>query len=156
LLKVKKIKLWMDILEFLKYGWGKILRSGSVTWMVSETVENIYLCRSRFASSYILPKYLVHAIEVLLRCGNIPHMITAFTNDVALQMGIKLDSVDCHKGSSINCLDAHLLHLQSGKHLVSCIVYTTEYDDVTSGLPCEPLEMRLMSAMSRLKMMLEP
>jgi len=83
-------------------------------------------------------------------------MIKAFANDVALQMGLKLSDIVIVGGEQVGCCDAHLLHMTSDGHTVSAIAYLTECADVISGLPCEALELRIMSAMSRLKMMLEP
>lgn len=83
-------------------------------------------------------------------------MLTKFVNDVALQMYVKLSDVFLVEAEKIGCFDAHLLHLKSDGHMVSVLVYCSEFEDVQQGMPCEPLELRVMSAISRLKMMLEP
>lgn len=83
-------------------------------------------------------------------------MINKFAHDVALQMGLKLSDIQLIKGDRISCEEAHLIHMHSNGHMVSAIVYVTEYDEVMSGQVCDALELRIMSAMSRLKMMLEP
>jgi hypothetical protein len=83
-------------------------------------------------------------------------MVKAFVNDIAHQMGLKLSDIQMVEGDRIGCNDANLLHMFSDGHMVSAVIYLTEYVEVIAGLPCEPLELRVMSAMSRLKMMLEP
>jgi len=83
-------------------------------------------------------------------------MINAFVNDVAMQMGINLSEISLVEGNKIACSDAHLLHMTSDGHTVSAIIYFPEVEDVLRGLPCDPLELRIMSAMSRLKLMIEP
>lgn len=83
-------------------------------------------------------------------------MIKAFANDVALQMGLKLSNIQLIESEQAGSSDAHLIHMFSDGHMVSAIVYFTEFDDVMAGKDCEALELRIMSAMSRLKMMLEP
>jgi hypothetical protein len=71
-------------------------------------------------------------------------------------MGLKLSGISLVEGDKIGCSEVHLLHMTSEGHMVSAIIYYPEVDDVQKGLPCESLELRVMSAMSRLKMMLEP
>ena len=83
-------------------------------------------------------------------------MLNSFVNDIAQRMYVELNEISLVEGNKIGCLDAHLLHMKSGTHQVSALVYLSEFDDVMKGLPCEALEIRVMSTISRLKLMLEP
>lgn len=98
----------------------------------------------------------MHKIATTDLHGDISTMIKAFINDVAFQMGLKLSNILLIEDELDGCSDTQLIHMFSDGHMVSAIVYVTEFDDVMVGKGCETLELRIMSAMSRLKMMLEP
>jgi translation initiation factor 6 (eIF-6) len=83
-------------------------------------------------------------------------IIDEFTRDLATQLGIRISSVRVVEGKAVGCLDSYLLNISSDGNIVSALVYQTEMEDLANGLPCNRLELKIRSALSRLKMMLEP
>lgn len=83
-------------------------------------------------------------------------MIQEYTHNIAAQMGILLTRVTVVEGRSVGCVDTHLLNMSSDGHIVSALVYQAEMDNLNSGLPCDRLELKIRSALSRLQLMMEP
>lgn len=83
-------------------------------------------------------------------------MIREYAANLAKQRGVQLSGVRFVEGRSVGCLDVHLLHLTADKHQVSTLVYQSELDALHSGLSVDRLDMKLRTALSRLKLLLEP
>jgi hypothetical protein len=83
-------------------------------------------------------------------------MINDFVADIANQTGIPLSMISVIEGQSIGFMDVHLLHMTTKGHTVSALVHESELENLNNGLPCERLETKIRSALSRLKLLLEP
>jgi hypothetical protein len=83
-------------------------------------------------------------------------MVQEYVTDLALQIGIKELKVSVVEGESVGCIDSYLLNISSNGFIVSALVYQSEMDDLDKGLQGERLEIKIRSALSRLKMLLEP
>lgn len=83
-------------------------------------------------------------------------MITEYVTDLAGQMSIPLTRVSTVEGSKVGCLDVHLLNMSSKGKTVSALVYKSELDEIQNGIQSERLELKVRSALGRLKIMLEP
>ncbi len=75
-------------------------------------------------------------------------MIEKYATDLAAQIGIQLTKVNVIEGSTVGCLDVHLLHLYSGSQMVSVLIYKSELSALQNDLPCEKLELRIRSALT--------
>ena len=85
------------------------------------------------------------------------NLIYEYASSLALQMGIKLSKVSITDGQPMGCQDACLLHLTAKSHGVDTMIYTSELESLEKGIRVnDRLEARIMSALSRLQLMLEP
>lgn len=82
-------------------------------------------------------------------------MINKYVSDIAIQMGITVSRVALVEGNSLGCVDSHLLNISSNGHIVGAIVYTTDIMKLSENIDCDRLEVRIRSALSRLKILLE-
>ena len=82
-------------------------------------------------------------------------MIREHVSDLALQMGIELTKVSVIDGHTAGCSDVHLLHLSSGGHMVSALAYQSELENLANGNDYRHLSVKIRSALSRLRTMLE-
>jgi len=83
------------------------------------------------------------------------NLIREFTSDIAAQAGIRVTKIVVVEGKDVGCVDTHLMNLISKGYLVSVLVYKSDLDQLLAGQPCYRLEMKLRTALSRLKCMLE-
>jgi hypothetical protein len=83
-------------------------------------------------------------------------MIKEYVTDIANQAGMPLSKISVIEGQAIGFLDVHLLHMTTKGHTVSALVYESELNNLYNGLPCERLDIKIRSALSRLKLLLEP
>ena len=83
-------------------------------------------------------------------------MIKEYVSDIALQMGIVISRVALVEGNSLGCADSHLLNISSNGRIVGAIVYTKDLESLKGKVDCDRLEVRIRSALSRLKILLEP
>ena len=82
-------------------------------------------------------------------------MIREYASDLAAQLGITLSSVTIVEGRRIGCSDSHLLHLTAVGQKVSALIHQSELDELYNGYYCGRLELKIHSALSRLKLMLQ-
>jgi hypothetical protein len=82
--------------------------------------------------------------------------IKVFSADIADQMGIQLSKIAFVEGNKVGCLDIHLLNLSTKGKLVSVLAYQSDVDNLLSGKSNDRLETKIRTALSRLKIMLEP
>jgi hypothetical protein len=83
-------------------------------------------------------------------------MIREYTNNLALQLGIRLSQISVVNGQDVGCLDVYLLHLSSKDKQASVLVYQSELDGLQNGDTGGQLELKVRAALSRLQMSLEP
>jgi hypothetical protein len=83
-------------------------------------------------------------------------MIEEYVTDTAMQMGIRLSQLSIVEGRRVGCLGVHLLNLACEDQIVSTLVYQTELNKLQDGTYSERLETKIRSALSQLKIMLEP
>jgi len=83
-------------------------------------------------------------------------MIKDYVADIANQTGMPLSKISIIEGQAIGFLDVQLIHMTIKGHTVSALVYESEMDNLNNGLQCERLESKIRSALSRLKLLLEP
>ena len=83
-------------------------------------------------------------------------MIKEYVSGLASQTGIKLYKIVVKEGAALSCLDANLLILCAKNKLVSEIIRQSDFDALQNGAGSEMLEMKVRSALNRLKIMLEP
>jgi hypothetical protein len=81
--------------------------------------------------------------------------IIKFTSDIADQMGIDLSKIDLVEGNKVGCLDIHLLNISTKGKLVSVLAYQADVDNLLNGKPNDRFEMKIRTALSRLKIMLD-
>src|ERR1035437_7773712 len=79
-------------------------------------------------------------------------MIKEYVSDLASQMGINLYKIVFTEGYSLSCLDAHLLCICSENKLVSEFIRQSDIDILRDGTNSEVVEMKVRSALERLKM----
>jgi hypothetical protein len=83
-------------------------------------------------------------------------MIKESVTDIANQAGMSLSMISVIEGQTIGFLDVHFLHIATKGHTVSTLVYESELNNLNNSLPCERLETKIRSALSRLRLLLEP
>lgn len=83
-------------------------------------------------------------------------MIKEYVSGIASQMGIKLYKIVFTEGSSLSCRDAHLLCICSENRLVSEYIHQSDIDALMTGADSEMLEMKVRSALEKLKMPIAP
>lgn len=81
-------------------------------------------------------------------------MLEEYAADLAKQMGMKLSKVSVEE--AVDCLDASLLLLASGRQQASALVYQSDLNELKLSGNCDRLDMKIRGALSRLQMMLEP
>jgi len=82
-------------------------------------------------------------------------MIEEYVTHTAMKMGIKVSQLSIVEGRRIGCLDVHLLNLACDDQTVSTLVYQSELNRLQEGSLSERLELKIMSALSRLQMMIK-
>jgi hypothetical protein len=83
-------------------------------------------------------------------------MIKEYVSDHASQMGINLYKIVFTEGCSLSCSDAHLLCICSENKLVSELIRQSDIDALRNGTDSEMLEVKVRSALERLKMTIAP
>jgi hypothetical protein len=83
-------------------------------------------------------------------------MIDEYTKDLAKQAGIHISSIRVVEGRAVGITDSYLLNMVSHGQTVSALVHQSEMENLCKGLPCDRLEIKIRSALSRLEMLLEP
>lgn len=83
-------------------------------------------------------------------------MIKEYVTDLASQMGIKLEKIVITEGRSLGSLDAHLLSLCANDKLVSEFIHQSDLDNLKNHITSDLLEIKIRSALERLKMQLVP
>ena len=83
-------------------------------------------------------------------------MVQEYSTDFATQMGIKLSKVSLSGGHLLGSYEAYILSFDSDGKLVSEFIQQSDLDCLLSGSGCKWLEMKVMAALSRLKILLEP
>ena len=83
-------------------------------------------------------------------------MFQEYVTDLANQAGIKLSHVSLVSGQSLGCLDVYLLNISSKGHKVNTLIFQADVDNMKKGIHCDRLEIRMRTALSRLKLLLEP
>ena len=82
-------------------------------------------------------------------------MIKEYVVKLAEQSGVKLSGISVCEGNMFGCNDAHPLHLTAEGNLVSVLVHQSELDELQSCSYCERLEIKIMTALSRLQDLLK-
>jgi hypothetical protein len=83
-------------------------------------------------------------------------MIKEYVSDIASQMGIKLYKIVFIEGCNLSCRDAHFLCICSENKLVSEFIRQSDIDALRNGANGEMLEVKIRSALERLKIQVEP
>jgi hypothetical protein len=82
-------------------------------------------------------------------------MIHDYAADIASQMGIQKLKVTITNGSRLGCRDMHLVSFVSNTHLVSELIHHSELDHLRNGIVSDRIEMKIRSALDRLKSLQE-
>ncbi len=82
-------------------------------------------------------------------------MFTEYVSDIAAQMGMKLKKVSISGGLNAACVD-YRLEIASKSHVVSTMIHQSELDSIEKGSSSGFLELKIRTALERLKMLLEP
>jgi hypothetical protein len=82
-------------------------------------------------------------------------MIKAYVADLAAQMGIRLSKVALEGGLEVACID-YRLEITSKSHVVSTLIRQSELDSLGGGAVSGFLELKIRTALERLKMLLAP
>jgi len=82
-------------------------------------------------------------------------MIKAYVTDLAAQMGITLSKVGLEGGLEAACID-YRLEIKSKSHVVSTFIRQSELDSLSTGSVSGFLELKIRTALERLRMMLAP
>ena len=82
-------------------------------------------------------------------------MIQNLAHNLAADMGVTLTRVSIVDGTRLGCLDVHLLHLASGRHLSSALIHQAEIDNLHKGDYTGRLETKIRDALTRLKELLD-
>lgn len=83
-------------------------------------------------------------------------MIQEYAADLAAQMGVKLSKVTIALGQPSGAHDPYLLEMTSNACMVSERIHQSELDNLKSGVQSDLLELKIRSALVRLKILLEP
>lgn len=75
--------------------------------------------------------------------------------DVAKQEGIKLKSIKLDDGRTLECLDYHVLDIAAGEHSVSTKLNHEEIEDYPGHAGIDITEMKIRTAIDRLRLMME-
>jgi hypothetical protein len=82
-------------------------------------------------------------------------MIQDYAADMAAQIGIQKLKVSLVNGIRLGCKDMHLVNLGSMGKYVSTLVFQSDLNSLQSASECVQLEIKIRSALDRLKMLLE-
>lgn len=82
-------------------------------------------------------------------------MIREYVSQLAADMGMKISRVSVSGGPGVACVD-YRLEIASKSHVVSTLIHQSELDSVEKGLGSGFLELKIRSALERLKMQLQP
>jgi hypothetical protein len=82
-------------------------------------------------------------------------MINEYVSDLASQMGMKLSKVSLTGGLSVACVDFRL-EIASKSHVVCTLIHQSELDCIEKGMCSGFLELKIRTALERLKIQLEP
>jgi len=83
-------------------------------------------------------------------------MIKEYVSDHASQMGINLYKIVFTEGPSLSCIDAHLLIICSKNKLVSEYIHQSDIDVLHNGAGNEMLEMKIRTALEKLRVLTAP
>jgi len=83
-------------------------------------------------------------------------MIEKYVTDIASQMGMKLSKVSLVDGRPLGCLDVYLLNIATKERIVGALIFQADLENLEKGICSDRLEVRMRSALSRLKLLLEP
>jgi len=81
-------------------------------------------------------------------------MINKFVNDLATHSGVKISKVTLNGGSDVACQD-YILGISSKGHSVKTIVNQLELEGLQKCSPSGFLEMKIKTALERLKILQE-
>jgi hypothetical protein len=84
------------------------------------------------------------------------NMIQEHAADLAAEMGIQLSWASFVEGRPVAGVDEFVLSLESEGHQVSTLVHKSELDGLTNRTDRGQLDDKIRSALSRLKLLLEP
>jgi len=82
-------------------------------------------------------------------------MIKTYISDLATQMGIKLSKVTLDGGLDVACID-YRLEIKSKSHVVSTLIRQSELDSLSTGAVSGFLELKIRTALEKLRMLLAP
>lgn len=82
-------------------------------------------------------------------------MIKEYVSDLAAQTGLKLLRVTVSGGPRVSCVD-YRLEIASKSHVVTTMIHQSELDSLESGANSGFLELKIRTALERLKMQMEP
>lgn len=82
-------------------------------------------------------------------------MINDYAADLAVQMGMKLSKVTITEGMPLGCTDSNLLELTSKGKTTNALIHSIELENLKNGACNDLLELKVSSALDRLKMLLE-
>lgn len=82
-------------------------------------------------------------------------MIKKYVADLAGQMGIKISKVTIKEKPPTGSLDAYSLEISSKDKMVSERIHISEILNLDNGQKCDLLEIKVRSALLRLKMMMD-
>lgn len=83
-------------------------------------------------------------------------MIMEFVSDISTQMGITLSEVSLIDGQTLGCTDVRLLNMSTKGHIVSTLVFQADLENLSKGIECCSLEVRMRASLSRLQQLLDP
>jgi hypothetical protein len=83
-------------------------------------------------------------------------MIKEYVSDIAEQMGISSVEVSLVEGSTVGCVDTHLLQISFKNQMVSALVYQSELDNLLKGIKSDRLDLKIRAALERLKIQIAP
>jgi hypothetical protein len=82
-------------------------------------------------------------------------MLQNLAHNLASDLGVALTRVSIVNGTRLGCLDVHLLHMSSGRHLSSALIHQSEIDSLHKGEQTGRLETKIRDALTRLKELLD-
>lgn len=82
-------------------------------------------------------------------------MVNKFVNDIASQLGMKISKVSVSGGLDVDCRD-FLLEIESNGHKVKTTINQSEIESIKHYGSSGFLDMKIKTALERLKIQLEP
>jgi hypothetical protein len=82
-------------------------------------------------------------------------MIKDYVADMASQMGIEVTHVSLAGGLKVACVD-YRLEIYSKSHVVSTLIHMSELETIKNRSSSGFLELKIRTALERLKLILEP